>query len=96
MTESGRAKSGRNKCNAGFVDDAVLLAKWSDDHVAVGKEVLSVQKYKSTGWSFGLKHSPREFRLNFSLVHIAAYSIGEEQKRELERLMLSFLLNSVV
>lgn len=69
----------RNVIEAGlYGDDMVLSAKWSDDQVASGKEVLSAQKYKSTDWSLGLKHSLQECRLNFSLVHIAAYKKAEE------------------
>lgn len=50
----------------------VLLAKWSDDHVASGKKALSAQMYVSTGSSLELIHSLQEFRLNFSLVHMTA------------------------
>lgn len=38
----------------------VLFAKWSNDHLASGKEVLSAQKHNSRDLSLGLTHSLQE------------------------------------
>ncbi len=54
VTASGRELGVEKMIWAGFADNMVLLAKWSDDLVASGKEVLSAHMYESTHWSLGL------------------------------------------